>query len=88
MTTLTLSVPEALLRRASQRLGKNGRVDVREFLLRSIQSLAMDGKPVSAAEEAKLLAGLNSPLIKADDAFWQTKQRRFDARHRKSAKRR
>ena len=88
MATLTLSVPETLLRRASRRLGKSGRGDVQEFLLRSIQSLAMDGKAISEAEEAKLLESLDSPVVKTHDAFWRAKLRSYEARHRKSPKRR
>src|SRR2546430_15739093 len=86
MTTLRLSVPEELFRRASARLGKAGRGDVQEFLVRALQALSMDEQPIDRATERKLLEGLDSPLIETDDAHWRAKLRRYDSKRRKPSK--
>jgi hypothetical protein len=85
MATVTLSVPSELLRRASARLGKN-RGDVQDFLLRSLQALSMEGQPVDAKTTAKLIEGIESPLLKPDAAHWRAKLKRYDDRQGKRRK--
>jgi hypothetical protein len=85
MATLTLTVPDDLLRRAKARLDKHGNSDkdVQEYLLSVLESLTTEGEPIDADTEAKLLEGLKSPAREMTEADWATKLDRYDARHRK-----
>ena len=84
MAMLTLSVPNELLRRAKARLGKGTKADLQKRLVQILESIAMEGEPLDKETEAKVLEGLESPLLKITERDWQAKLRRFDARHRKS----
>ena len=81
MATLTLSVPDDLMRRAKARLGKKGKADIKEYLLQVLEALTMDGMPIDAETEAKLLEGLDSPLVRMTKADWDSLKNR--ARRRK-----
>jgi hypothetical protein len=83
MTMLKLSVPDDLMRRVKARLGEKGKANVEEYLLSVMEALTMDGEPIDAETEAKLLEGIDSPRVKMTDSDWRRKLRRYDTKHRK-----
>ena len=80
MATLTLTVPDRLLRSAKARLGKRGPGEIKEFLLSAIEALALEGTPVSPEERRKLMEGVRSPARRMTDADWDALMRRARGR--------
>jgi hypothetical protein len=71
MAILTLSIPDDLLKRVEARLGNNGQSEVEEYLLSVLEAIALDGTPIDAETEGKLLEGLASPLEEMTDGDWK-----------------
>jgi len=84
MATLTLSVPDDLLRRVKSTLTRSGNANIKEYLLSVMEAMTMEGEPIDKETEAKLLEGLDSPLLKMTEADWKSLHNRV-ARHRKPA---
>jgi hypothetical protein len=82
MATVTLAIPDELLKRVRSRLSKRGKADIEDFLINALESLTVEGKPVDAVTEKKLLEALESPAIQLDDAAWAAKLANYDKRHR------
>ena len=82
MATISISVPDEVLREAKARVGKRGHATVEEYLLSFIHALALEGEPIDAETEAALLEGLDSPLVEMTGADWEAKLRRYDERRR------
>ena len=83
MTTLKVSVPDKLYKRLQSKLARNGR-SVEDLVLSWLRSVE-DAQPISAQMEAKLLEGLRSPLMDADEIDWDEKIRRVRAMRKKGA---
>ena len=81
MATLTLNVPDELLRGAEERLARRGGGAIEDYLLSALEALRLEAQPIDAETEAKLLQGLQSPLIEMTDADWEGLHRRCDRRH-------
>ena len=77
----TLTIPDELLQRVADRLGKDGRANVEQHVLSMLEAFAMDGQPIDAETEKKLLEGLNSPIVSLDDAAWTAKIARYEKRN-------
>ncbi len=82
MATISICVPDHLLRQARSRVSKRGHATVEDYLLSFIHALALEGEPIDAATEAALLEGLDSPLVEMTDADWDAKLVRYDQRRR------
>jgi hypothetical protein len=83
MATVTLSVPDKLLRRAMSKLNCKDEADLQELFIQLLVARAMDGMPIDKLTEAKLLEGLDSPLVEMNEASWKAKLQRYATRHRK-----
>jgi hypothetical protein len=83
MATLTLSIPDDVLRRAMANMNCRDEADLHDILLRLVEARATDGAPIDKELKAKLLEGLSSPLLEVTEDYWQAKVQQYDARHRK-----
>lgn len=84
MATLTLCVSDALVERVKNQLKEHG-YTIEEFIESSLLSFADAGEPIDAAMEAKLLEGLDSPLLQPDQIDWDAKIRRLESRRESGA---
>jgi hypothetical protein len=77
MATVTLSIPDGLINQVVARLGSKGRDDFEEFVLCLLQSFAMEGTPIDAETERKLIEGLESPSSEMTEADWDALRNRI-----------
>jgi hypothetical protein len=85
MATVTISVPDEVLKAAKDHVGRSGYGTVEECLVNFVHSLTQDGEPIDEETEAALLEGLESPLEEMTDKDWQAKLRQYDERQRQAS---
>ena len=77
MATLTVSVPDDVLRDAEANMARE---HLEDLLVRTVRAVATGGLPVDPETEAALLEGLDSPLEEMTDADWARLHARADSR--------
>ena len=80
MTTLSVPLPDDLLRAARQKLaGHAGDLSVEEFVLHALHGLVDDGVPLDPSTESLVLQGLQTPLLNAGQVDWDAKRKIVDS---------
>ena len=72
MANVTVSVPKNVLDAAQTRLGGRGRAQIREYLKKSLISLAQADEPLNPETIEQLRAARRSGYITVDDIYWQS----------------
>jgi hypothetical protein len=75
-----LTVPNELLRRARASLVGDRKSCLQAYLLDALEALAVEKEPLDKETEAKLIEGLDSPVMKMTDVDWRDLLRRAQRR--------
>jgi hypothetical protein len=84
MATISVSLPDALFAKLREQLRSRG-YSVEDYVTSSLMSLARASDVIDPETEAKLLEGLDSPLLESDEIDWAAKVKSLKARRQSGA---